>query len=102
MSIARQLSVGTNRKDFHLSPLEKQVVALALAGYTSKESAHRIGLGEHSLRQHLRNIMGKLGISNRFELVLFVLHHHLTHPIQIPPRVTEKRLSKTPRLKPGA
>lgn len=94
-SIARQRFIEPNGKNFSLTPLEKQIVALVLAGYTSKESGQRIGVSEHSVRQHLRDIIAKLGVSNRLELVLFVLHHHLIDPVQISPCVTEVRLSRT-------
>jgi len=99
LAFGEEPSVVANAKDFGLTPLEKQVLGLVLAGYTSKESAQRTGVSEHRLRQHLRDIIAKLRVANRFELVLFALHHHLTDPIQIFPRVTEKRLSQTPRPK---
>jgi len=99
MAIARQLSVRANGKDHGLTPLEKQVIALVLAGYTSKESGQKIGVSEHVVRQNLRDIFAKFGVSNRFELVLFALHHDLVDPIQISPRATERRLSQTPRTR---
>jgi DNA-binding CsgD family transcriptional regulator len=94
-SIARQRFIEPNGKKFSLTPLEKQLIALVLAGCTSKESACRIGVSEHSVRQHLRDIIAKLGVSNRLELVLFALHRHLIDPVQISPFVTEVRLSQT-------
>jgi len=77
MPIARQVSAGANGKERGITPLEKQVVALALAGCTIKESGERIGLSEQRVRHHLRDIMSTLGVSNRFELVLCALHHRL-------------------------
>jgi len=77
MPNARQVSVGPNGKDRGFTPLEKQVVALVLAGCTIKESGERIGLSEQRVRHHLRDIMAALGVSNRFELVLCVLHDDL-------------------------
>jgi DNA-binding CsgD family transcriptional regulator len=77
MPIATRVSAGANGKDSGFTPLEKQVVALVLAGYTIKESGERIGLSERSVRRHLRDIMAALGVSNRFELVLCALHDDL-------------------------
>jgi len=77
MPIARQVSAGANGKDRGFTPLEKQIVALALAGCTIKESGERIGLSEQRVRHHLRDIMAALGVSNRFELVLCALHDGL-------------------------
>lgn len=93
--IAKQLSMGANGKDFDLTPFEKQVIALIFSGYTSKESGQRIGVSEQSVRQHLRDIMGKLEVSTRLELVLFAFHYHVIDPVQISPQVTEKRLRQT-------
>jgi len=99
MAIARQLSVRANGKDHGLTPLEKQVIASVLAGYTSKESGQKIGVSDHVVRQNLRDIISKLGVSNRFELVLFALHYHLVDPIPISPRATKRRLSQAPRTR---
>ena len=77
MPIARQVSAGANGKDRSLTALEKQVVALALAGCTIKESGERIGLSEQRIKRHLRDAMAALGVSNRFELVLCVLQDGL-------------------------
>lgn len=99
MRIKRRLSVGANGKDLGLTPLEKQVIALVVAGYTTKESRQKIGVGERVVRQNLRDIIAKLGVSNRFELVLFALDHDLVNPIQMSPRATERRLSQTPRTR---
>jgi len=102
MPSGRKHVVEANGKEFGLTALEKQVIALVLAGYTHKESAQRIGLSEHSVSKHLRGIIAKLRVSNRLELVLFALHHHLAHPIKISPRLTGKRLSQKTPLKRAA
>ena len=95
--MARQLSDGAIKNDFRLTSFEKQVIALVVAGYTSKESAQRIGVSERNLRQHLKNVSAKLGVSNQLELIFFALHHHLTSPPQTIPPLTEKRQSQTSR-----
>jgi DNA-binding CsgD family transcriptional regulator len=81
--IVRQAFIEPNRKNLSLSPLEKQIIALVLAGYTSKESGQRIGVSQSTVRHHLRGIIGKLGVANRLELALFALHHHLIGPLEI-------------------
>ena len=81
--ILRQTFIEPNGKDFSLPPLEKQIIALVLACYTSKESAQRIGVSQSTVRHHLRGIIGKLGVANRLELVLLALHFHLIGPLQI-------------------
>jgi DNA-binding CsgD family transcriptional regulator len=71
------LSVEVNGNDSGLTQLEKQVVALTVAGYSSQEAAKRIGISEPSTRLHIASICDKLCVSNQFELVLFALHHQL-------------------------
>jgi DNA-binding CsgD family transcriptional regulator len=71
------LSVEVNRNDFGLIQLEKQVIALTVAGYSGRETAKRIGISEPALRLHITSICDKLRVSSRFELILFALHHQL-------------------------
>ena len=78
----RQTFIELNGKNFCLSPLEKQIIALVLAGYTSKESGQRIGVSQSTVRHHLRGIIAKLGVANRLELVLLALHLDLVGPLQ--------------------
>jgi len=77
MPNAGLLSVEVNRIDFGLVELERQVIALTVAGYSSQEAAMRIGISEPAARLHVACICDKLSVSNQFELVLFALHHQL-------------------------
>ena len=70
-------SFEANRKDFGLIRLEKQIIALTVAGYSSEETAKRIGISEPALGLHLTSIYDKLRVSNQFELILFALYHQL-------------------------
>ena len=78
-------SVEASRKDFGLIPLEKQVIALTVAGYSSEESAKRIGISEPVVRLHLTSICEKLRGSNQFELILFALYHQLIDTYEVSP-----------------
>ena len=80
-----QFSVPPTRKDFGLSPLEKQVIALSVAGYSSNESAKRIGISEPAMRLHLTSICDKLQVSNQIELVLFAIYHQVIDTYDISP-----------------
>lgn len=79
-------SVEAGRKNFGLIPLEKQAIALTVAGYSSEESAKRIGISEPALGLHLTSICDKLHVSNQFELILFALYHQLidTYDVSTP------------------
>jgi DNA-binding CsgD family transcriptional regulator len=79
------LSVASSRKAFGLIPLEKQVVALTVAGYSIEQSAKRIGISEPAFRLHLTSICDKLRVPNQFELILFALYHQLIDTYEISP-----------------
>jgi DNA-binding CsgD family transcriptional regulator len=76
---------GINRKECGLIPLERQVIALAVAGYSSVESAKKIGISEPALKRQLTGICDKLRVSNQFELILFALHHKLIETYETSP-----------------
>jgi DNA-binding CsgD family transcriptional regulator len=51
-----------------LSPRERDVALLAVAGSTSREIGERLGISTRTVEQHLANCFSKLGISSRSEL----------------------------------
>lgn len=65
----------SNRNDFGLEPMEKRLISLVVAGYTGKETTQRLRLTARKFRRVLAQIFAKLGVSNRLELILFVIHH---------------------------
>ena len=77
--------VASSRKDFGLNPLERQLIALIAAGYTSGESTRRLGISAQALRQHLMDIFDKLQVSNHLELVLFAIYHQLIDVVPTSP-----------------
>jgi two-component system nitrate/nitrite response regulator NarL len=72
-----QSRVSDASRDFGLTSREVQVIALIVAGYTNKDLARQLGISEHTVKHHLTNVFDKLGVSNRLELVLFAIDHHL-------------------------
>ena len=51
-----------------LTPREREVRELAAAGLTNREIATRLVLSERTVETHVRNILAKLGVTNRTEL----------------------------------
>ncbi len=52
-----------------LRPRETQVVALVVAGLTSKEIARRLDISPLTVRKHRENVMRKLGAHSMAELI---------------------------------
>jgi DNA-binding NarL/FixJ family response regulator len=59
-----------------LTPKELQIVALISEGCKNKDIANRLGTKEQVVKNYLRNIYTKTGVSDRLELALFTVHHH--------------------------
>ena len=54
-----------------LTSRERDVVRLVADGMRNQEVAVRLNLSEHTVRNYLKRIYDKLGISSRVELVLY-------------------------------
>lgn len=52
-----------------LTPREKGVVQLLLEGKTNKEVAVRMGIGEYTVKDHIKQIMKKLNVNTRAGVV---------------------------------
>jgi DNA-binding NarL/FixJ family response regulator len=60
-----------------LSPKEMAIISYISQGKRNKEIAHHIGTSEQVIKNYLRKIYDKLGVSDRLELALYCLHHDL-------------------------
>jgi DNA-binding NarL/FixJ family response regulator len=69
---------GAGRRKFGLTRRETEVIALIVGGYTNKDIAKKFAISAHTVKHHVTSIFDKLGVSNRLELVLFSIDHHLT------------------------
>jgi DNA-binding NarL/FixJ family response regulator len=68
--------VGARVRD-RLTPKEMQIVALIVQGCKNKSIANQLGTKEQVIKNYLRSIYDKIGVSDRLELALFTLHHRL-------------------------
>jgi DNA-binding NarL/FixJ family response regulator len=59
-----------------LTPKELQIVALVSEGCKNREIALQLGTKEQVVKNYLRSIYDKIGVSDRLELALFTIHHH--------------------------
>jgi DNA-binding CsgD family transcriptional regulator len=67
-ALVRELDRTLSAND-PLSPREREVVDLVLAGLTNQDIAQRLFLSERTVESHVRNILMKLGCRNRTELI---------------------------------
>lgn len=58
-----------------LTPKEVQIVALIGEGFKNKEIATKLDTKEQVVKNYLRGIYDKTGVSDRLELALFTIHH---------------------------
>ena len=63
--------------NFGLTPREMEVITAVVNGYTNKDIAQSFSLSIQTVKHHLTSIFDKLGVSNRLELALFTVNHHL-------------------------
>ena len=68
--------VSTRVQD-RLSPKELKILGLILKGYKNKDIAEELNNSEQVIKNYLRSIFDKIGVSDRLELALFTVHHKL-------------------------
>jgi DNA-binding NarL/FixJ family response regulator len=68
--------VGTRVRD-RLTPKEMRIVALIVQGSKNREIAIRLKTTEQVIKNYLRSIYDKTGVSDRLELALFTIHHRV-------------------------
>jgi DNA-binding NarL/FixJ family response regulator len=73
-----QASIVTDPKTQpRLSTKELSIIACITRGMRNKEIAYQIGTTEQVVKNYLRKIYDKLGVSDRLELALYCLHHQI-------------------------
>jgi len=66
--------VGARVRD-RLTPKEMKIVALLVHSCKNREIGQRLGTTEQVIKNYLRSIYNKTGVSDRLELALFTIHH---------------------------
>jgi DNA-binding NarL/FixJ family response regulator len=67
----------STRVQERLSPKELKILGLILKGYKNKDIAEELNNSEQVIKNYLRSIFDKTGVSDRLELALFTVHHKL-------------------------
>lgn len=80
--------VGTRVRD-RLSEKEIRIMAAVVRGFKNRDIALQLYTSEQVVKNALRNIFDKTGVSDRLELALYVLHHRVlaqaTAAVQLEP-----------------
>ena len=61
-----------------LSPEEQGIVVLILAGYSNKDMAHHFSLSPSTIHRRIHQILVKVGLRSKVELVFFMLTRQLS------------------------
>jgi len=67
---------GQPRKP-NITPRQQEIIASVAAGRSNKQIAQQFSLSEDTVKRHLTNIFGRLGLSNRLELALFAAQQEM-------------------------
>lgn len=74
---AQAAQLTSPRSRMKLSQKELQIIAGVTQGLRNKDIAQDVGTTEQVVKNYLRKIYDKLGVSDRLELALYCMHHHL-------------------------
>jgi DNA-binding NarL/FixJ family response regulator len=70
-------SLTNPRTQPRLSDKELAIIACITRGMRNKEIAYQMGTTEQVVKNYLRKVYDKLGVSDRLELALYCLHHQI-------------------------
>ena len=74
---AQATQLTSPRPKNRLSDKELLIVSCVSQGMRNKEIAQQVGTTEQVIKNYLRKVYDKLGVSDRLELALYCIHHRL-------------------------
>jgi two-component system, NarL family, nitrate/nitrite response regulator NarL len=84
---AQAAALVNPRTQPRLSPKEISIITCITQGKRNKEIAYQLGTTEQVIKNYLRKIYDKLGVSDRLELALYCLHNKV-----LPSETTEEEI----------
>jgi DNA-binding NarL/FixJ family response regulator len=74
---AQASQLTSPRSRVKLNPKELKIIAGVTQGLRNKDIAQEVGTTEQVVKNYLRKVYDKLGVSDRLELALYCMHHRL-------------------------
>ena len=85
-----------------LTAREHSIVTMIAAGHSNKQIGCELSISERTVKHHLTNIFGKLGISSRLQLAAFAVTHRLAADADSAGGVTGSDAESRRRRKPAS
>ena len=79
-SLMREWQEGRSEPESPLTPREREVVKLIAEAFTNKQIAQTLRLSEKTVESHRSNLLTKLGMRDRVELVRYAIKNGLVEP----------------------
>jgi two-component system, NarL family, response regulator len=76
-AVAAALAAQMPRQD--LSAREIQVLELIVQGLANKQIAYSLGIAEHTVKNHVKNILSKLGVQDRTQAATAAIQRGIIH-----------------------
>jgi len=64
-----------------LTPRERELLHHIASGDTNKQIAEKLVIAENTVKNHIKNILEKLGVDNRVQLAAYAVRHGLQDPL---------------------
>lgn len=77
---AEESGGGGRRPADTLTRREKSIISCLVQGWRNREIAQNLKISEQTVKNHLRAIYDKVGVSDRLELALYAIHQKLDLP----------------------
>lgn len=68
-----------------LTPRETEILTYIARGYMNKQVAHKLGVSEHTIKNHLSSILHKLEVNDRTQAVVLAIQNNWISPPEIEP-----------------
>ena len=91
---AREAALLNPRPQLRISPKETAIITCITQGMRNKEIAFQLGTTEQVIKNYLRKIYDKLGVTDRLELALYCLHNKIIKADADEVSVLQKLLGK--------